>query len=120
MKNVFYLLTFLLIFGCQSKEKETLKKPNIVFVFADDFTYSAINALGNNEVQTSNLNRLVNQGTTFTHTYNMGAWNGAVCAASRAMIISGRSVWAANSYRQLWKQGNGMDKSWKTHGGCWL
>lgn len=112
MKKVFYLLLLLFVFGCQPKENKTPKQPNIVFVFADDFTYSAINALGNNEVQTPNLNRLVDKGTTFTHTYNMGAWNGAVCAASRAMIISGRSVWDANGYRQLWERGKGMDKSW--------
>lgn len=112
MKKVFYLLILLIVFGCKIEEKETSKKPNIVFVFADDFTYSAINALGNTEVQTPNLNRLVDQGTTFTHTYNMGAWNGAVCAASRAMIISGRSVWDANGYRQVWKRGKGMERSW--------
>lgn len=112
MKNVFYLLSLVLVFGCKSEEKETPKKPNIVFIFADDLTYTAINALGNKEIRTPNLNRLVDQGTSFTHTYNMGAWNGAVCAASRAMIISGRSVWDANSYRQLWKQGNGLDKTW--------
>ncbi len=112
MKKVFYLLTLVLVFGCKSEEKETPKKPNIVFVFADDMTYTAINALGNSEVQTPNLNRLVNQGTTFTHTYNMGAWNGAVCAASRAMIISGRSVWDVDNFRQGWKENKNFDKTW--------
>lgn len=112
MKNVFYLLAFVLVFGCKSEEKETPQKPNIVFVFADDMTYTAINALGNNEVQTPNLDRLVNKGTTFTHTYNMGAWNGAVCAASRAMIISGRSVWDVDNYRQGWKENKNFDKTW--------
>ncbi len=41
-----------------------------------------------------------------------GAWNGAVCAASRAMIISGRSVWNANTFRQGWINGQEMDKTW--------
>ncbi|TMM56772.1 DUF4976 domain-containing protein [Maribacter algarum] len=112
MKKVFFLLGFVLLLGCQSEEKETPKKPNIVFVFADDLTYTAINALGNNEVQTPNLNRLVKKGTTFTHTYNMGAWNGAVCAASRAMIISGRSVWDVDDFRQGWKENKNFDKTW--------
>ena len=108
------LIIFLLIItlGCKTKEKETSKKPNVLFIFADDLTYSAINALGNAEIETPNLNSLVNQGTTFTHAYNMGAWNGAVCAASRAMIISGRSVWNANEFRQGWVAGNEMDKTW--------
>jgi len=112
MKKLQYLLVILIAFGCKKEQKKVTQKPNIVFVFADDMTYTAINALGNNEIQTPNLNKLVKNGTTFTHTYNMGAWNGAVCAASRAMIISGRSVWDANGYRQVWKRGKGMDKSW--------
>ncbi len=112
MKKALFLLSLILVFGCKSEEKEIPKKPNIVFVFADDMTYTAINALGNKEVQTPNLNRLVKQGTTFTHTYNMGAWNGAVCVASRAMIISGRSVWDVNEFRQGWKENKNFDKTW--------
>jgi len=112
MKKIYCLLVILVIFGCTEEQKETSQKPNIVFVFADDMTYTAINALGNTEVQTPNLDRLVNQGTTFTHTYNMGAWNGAVCAASRAMIISGRSVWDVDNFRQGWKENKDFDKTW--------
>ncbi len=98
--------------SCGNKKEPIIEKPNIVFIFADDLTYTAINALGNDEIQTPNLNRLVQNGTTFTHAYNMGGWNGAICAASRAMIISGRSVWAANAFRQRWIQGLDMDKTW--------
>jgi len=112
MKNVFYLLTFILFFGCKEEQKETAQKPNIVFVFADDMTYTAINALGNSEIKTPNLDKLVNKGTTFTHTYNMGAWNGAVCVASRAMIISGRTVWDANNFKEGWKENKNFDKTW--------
>ncbi|MFH6602801.1 sulfatase-like hydrolase/transferase [Maribacter algicola] len=98
--------------SCANKKEPISEKPNIVFIFADDLTYTAINALGNNEVQTPNLDRLVQNGTTFTHAYNMGGWNGAICAASRAMIISGRSVWDANAFRQRWIKGKNMDKTW--------
>lgn len=112
MKKIYILLLLLIAFGCKEVQKEAPQKPNIVFVFADDMTYTAVNALGNKEVQTPNLNRLVNQGTTFTHTYNMGAWNGAVCAASRAMIISGRSVWDVDNFRQGWKENRNFDKTW--------
>ena len=93
-----------LYFSCvpSERDQQEIDKPNIVFLFADDMTYSAVHALGNTEIETPNLDRLVNSGVTFTHSYNMGAWNGAVCAASRAMIISGRSVWRANEFRQHW------------------
>lgn len=90
------------------------EKPNIVFLFADDLTYDAVNALGNSEIQTPNLDRLVNSGVNFSHTYNMGAWGGAVCAASRAMIISGRFVWRANDFRRNWGKNDTMyyKQSW--------
>ncbi|MEO9890938.1 sulfatase-like hydrolase/transferase [Aurantibacter sp.] len=106
------LFTSIIFFSCKEEPKETVQKPNIVFVFADDLTYTGIHALGNAEVKTPNIDKLVNQGTTFTHTYNMGAWNGAVCVASRAMIISGRSVWDVNNFRQDWKENKNFDKTW--------
>ncbi len=101
----FIMAIFYLSFhGCSTSNetRTTSEKPNIVFLFADDMTYTVINALGNNEIQTPNLDRLVNNGTTFTNAYNMGAWNGAVCAASRAMMISGRYIWDAYEFRKKW------------------
>ncbi|MBN12363.1 MAG: hypothetical protein CMI17_05080 [Opitutaceae bacterium] len=72
-------------------------KPNILFIFADDQSYETIGALGNKEIRTSNLDRLVNMETAFTNTYNMGAWNGAVCVASRNMLNTGRFVGRAHA-----------------------
>ena len=71
------------------------QQPNIIFIFADDQCFDTIHALGNKEVQTPNLDRLVNSGLTFTHAYNMGSWSGAVCVASRTMLNTGRFVWRA-------------------------
>jgi arylsulfatase A-like enzyme len=71
------------------------QKPNIIVIFSDDQRYNTIRALGNDQVITPHLDELVRGGTTFTHTYNMGAWNGAVCVASRAMLLTGLSVWKA-------------------------
>ncbi|GLR16749.1 sulfatase-like hydrolase/transferase [Portibacter lacus] len=101
---IYFLLIALLTVSCKSDEKKTTEdgKPNIVFLFADDMTYTAIHALGNEEIHTPNLDRLVQNGTSFTHTYNMGGWNGAICAASRAMMISGRHLWRANEYKKNW------------------
>lgn len=77
-------------------ELETSKQPNILFLFADDLTYEAIRAFGHTDIDTPNIDRLVDRGTTFSHAYNMGSWSGAVCVASRTMLITGRSVWDAN------------------------
>lgn len=72
-------------------------KPNILFLFADDLAFDAIHSLGNSRIETPNIDRLVASGTTFTHTYNQGGWNGAVCVASRAMLITGRFLWDAQA-----------------------
>ncbi len=72
-------------------------KPNIVFIITDDQSYETIRALGHTDIDTPNLDRLTTSGTTFTHAYNMGAWNGAVCVASRTMLITGRTVWHARA-----------------------
>ena len=89
-------------------------KPNILFIFADDQTWESIHALGNKEVITPTLDKLAQEGMTFTHAYNMGGWHGAVCVASRTMLNTGRFIW--NAYhnekklnqlakeRKLWSQ----------------
>ena len=75
--------------------RATAEKPNVLFIFADDQAFDTIAALGNDEVETPNLDRLVQRGTTFTHAYNMGSWSGAVCVASRHMLNTGRFIWEA-------------------------
>ena len=88
MKNTF--LTALIV-GLLASVVEA-NKPNVMFIFADDQTFESIGAYGLTEVKTPNLDRLVERGVSFTHAYNMGAWNGAVCIASRAMLNSGAFV----------------------------
>ena len=87
------ILTCSVLSAAQHKKGE---QPNILFLFADDLTYEAIRAFGHTDIDTPNIDRLVGSGTTFSHAYNMGSWSGAVCVASRTMLITGRSVWDAN------------------------
>ena len=88
---------FLIFSWCLLAARQSLsvERPNVLFLFADDFTYEAIAALGHTDIETPNLDRLVKRGTTFTHAYNMGGWNGAICVASRNMLLTGRSLWRA-------------------------
>lgn len=76
------------------------EKPNIMFIFADDQTYESIGAYGLTEVKTPHLDRLVERGVSFTHSYNMGAWDGAVCVASRSMLNTGAFVNRAQKMTQ--------------------
>ncbi len=68
------------------------KRPNIVFFFTDDQRFDTIRALGNDEIITPNMDGLVRGGTTFTNAYIMGSMSGAVCMPSRAMLMSGRTL----------------------------
>ena len=99
------LFTVLFAFACHPPAgPEDNSLPNILLLFTDDQTYQTIHALGNEVIRTPNIDRLVAAGTTFTHAYNMGGWNGAICVASRAMMNSGRYIWRAQRQDSLWQQ----------------
>ncbi len=91
------LLVLALFFcvGCkqnESRKAETPKKLNVLFLFTDDQRAGTINALGNNEIRTPHIDKLVAEGFTFTNATIMGAMNGAVCAPSRSMLMTGRPL----------------------------
>src|SRR5580700_6738918 len=67
-------------------------KPNVLFLFADDQRADTIAALGNPLIQTPNLDRLVKRGVAFDRAYMQGGLQGATCIPSRAMLLSGRSL----------------------------
>src|SRR5262245_25030892 len=72
------------------------KRPNVVILFTDDQRADTIAALGNKHIKTPNLDKLVARGTTFQRAYCMGAMQGAVCVPSRAMLLSGRTLFRIN------------------------
>ena len=86
------------------------EKPNVLFIFADDMTYEAIGSFRLTEVKTPHLDKLFASGTQFTHAYNSGGWSGAICMASRNMMMTGRYLWHAHreeksmGQRRLWPQ----------------
>ncbi len=99
-------------FAAADEPNVNTAKPNVLFIFADDMSYETIGAHGVLDIDTPNLDKLARRGATFTHAYNMGAWGGAVCVASRRMLNTGRFVWAAQqadlnqlvSDNQMWSQ----------------
>lgn len=98
MKNlIIRLLILVSIFklsscGTDKSKKIVEKKPNILFIFTDDQRADALGASGNPYISTPNIDRIAEKGTRFENTYVMGGNHGAVCAASRAMIMSGKSL----------------------------
>jgi len=65
---------------------------NILILYSDDQSYRTIQALGNTEINTPNLDKLVKSGLTFQQAHVMGGHQGAVCIPSRVMLMTGRYV----------------------------
>lgn len=65
---------------------------NILILYSDDQSYRTIQALGNKEIHTPNLDGLVKSGLTFLQAHVMGGHQGAVCIPSRVMLLTGRYV----------------------------
>ena len=85
---LFATLLFAASTGLPAAEKP---KPNILHIHADDHRPDGLRALGNPLLITPNLDSLVERGMTLTRCYTQGSMNGAVCAPSRAMLLTGRS-----------------------------
>ncbi|MEO1992330.1 MAG: sulfatase-like hydrolase/transferase, partial [Pirellulales bacterium] len=66
------------------------ERPNIVFLFADDQRADTIAAHGNDFIHTPNLDQLAGNGFSFLRNYCAGSFSGAVCVASRAMLMTGK------------------------------
>ncbi|MFK7851497.1 MAG: sulfatase-like hydrolase/transferase [Akkermansiaceae bacterium] len=77
-------------------------RPNFVFLFSDDQQADSIGAWGNPNIQTPNMDRLAKQGHSFRNAYCAGSFSGAVCVASRSMLMTGRN-WLQITDKKNWK-----------------
>lgn len=90
-----YLYVMLLamnLFMAPSSPPET-KKPNVLFLFADDQRSDALGIYGNPYIHTPTIDQLAREGSRFTNAYVMGGNHGAICMASRAMLFSGKNLY---------------------------
>ena len=62
------------------------RKPNIIFILADDLGYGDIGAFGQKLIRTPNLDRMAAEGMKLTHHYS----GNAVCAPSRCVLMTGK------------------------------
>ena len=98
-KLIILFFFFLSIVACKTnskmaiKEKAVLKKPNIIFILADDLGYMDLGCYGNPYNETPNLNKLANGGIRFTQAYAAST----VCSPSRAAIMTGLKLGIALS-----------------------
>src|SRR5678816_3083575 len=61
------------------------KKPNIIFILADDLGYADIGCYGQKKIKTPNIDALAKKGMSFTQFYS----GSTVCAPARASFMTG-------------------------------
>ena len=62
------------------------RRPNIVFILADDLGYRELGCFGQKRIRTPNLDRLAEQGMRLTQHYS----GNAVCAPSRCVLMTSK------------------------------
>ena len=85
MKPFYSFLLFALIALCGTANCAD-RKPNVVFILADDLGYRELGCFGQKLIKTPNLDRLAAEGMKLTQHY---AGN-AVCAPSRCVLMTGK------------------------------
>ncbi|HBE71924.1 MAG TPA: sulfatase [Planctomycetaceae bacterium] len=72
----------------------TTGRPNILFIIVDDQSPFDLKPYApESQLDAPNIERIAREGMVIENAYQMGAWSGAVCTASRHMVMSGRTVW---------------------------
>ena len=71
------------------------KKPNIIFILADDLGYAEIGCYGSDRYKTPNIDKLASQGLRFTH-----AFSTPLCGPSRAALLTGRYAFRTGATNQ--------------------
>jgi arylsulfatase A-like enzyme len=93
MKKHFILAAIMLIIlaACKTEKQDTAKdqasekKPNIIYILADDLGYGDLSSYGQKKFKTPNIDRLAAEGIRFTRHYS----GSTVCAPSRSSLMTG-------------------------------
>ena len=72
------------------------RRPNILLIVADDLRWESLGCHGCGEVRTPHIDRLAARGATFAGAHCQGGMHPAVCAPSRASLMTGRNVFASS------------------------
>jgi arylsulfatase A-like enzyme len=97
MRSLLQIAATILVWLSFATLAPAAQRPNVLFIFTDDQRSDTIAALGNEHIRTPNLDRLVAEGVAFRRAYCMGALQGAVCVPSRAMLMTGRTLFRIKS-----------------------
>ncbi len=77
------------------KGKNGSKKPNIIYILADDLGIGDVSAYGSDSNHTPNIDKLAKNGIQFQHMYTA-----PLCGPSRALILTGRYAFRTGGVNQ--------------------
>lgn len=115
MKKIIYILLIVSAFlSCKQEKNQTIqnsvnKRPNIIFIMADDHATQAISAYNHPISQlapTPNIDRIANEGVIFRNNF----CTNSICGPSRAVILTGKHS-HINGFKM---NGNRFDSSQQT------
>ena len=103
----------LLFLSVSLTKAQTLQKPNIVFILADDLGWNDLGCTGSNYYETPNIDKISNQGIRFTQAYSACS----VSSPSRASILTGLysvhhriTDWIGEESGESWRKMNRFTK----------
>lgn len=117
------MVALCLLSGCayaQDAAQQSIKRPNVLFIIADDLAANALGCYGNEQVKTPNIDRLAARGYTMDRAYCQYP----VCGPARAALLSGlypqQNKVTRNSDRDILTQSLGdrptLPQHFKQHG----
>jgi arylsulfatase A-like enzyme len=81
-----YVLAVLAAWTPSATASGGVRKPNIIFILADDLGYGDVGCYGQKKIKTPNIDTLAAQGMRFTQAYA----GSTVCAPSRCALMTGK------------------------------
>jgi arylsulfatase A-like enzyme len=92
-------LTLLLFSACSQRAPvQPEKRPNVIFIMADDQRSDMLSANGNPYVKTPHLDRLASEGCNFKNAFTVSG----VCSPSRAVFFSGKYAHQCGAPQMIW------------------
>ena len=93
MGNIFLrqiiVCSSVMLIACSHKQDPISERPNILFIIADDASYTSMSIYGSEYIKTPNFDKIANEGVIFTNAYS----NNPKCAPARASLLTGRYSW---------------------------
>jgi arylsulfatase A-like enzyme len=87
--------------GTHDVTSKSARRPNVLFIIADDHRADALGCAGDPTVRTPYLDALAERGVTFDRTYHMGGLSVAVCVPARAALLTGTNPFSASTSQRV-------------------